>query len=158
MKMINLKRFSIALLLLCVSACSRYPSGSGIKYVEQHGPFAGRAVKMEISRKVLDQAVSRGGSFNSVRMVEVFRSADEAGPNMTPQYRLFDIQIGSVYDLVGLKTNDVLMAADGLVIFDPQGFKAYVTTVLRAVPDGRVSEIYISRAGVPMALQIKTVA
>lgn len=155
-------RFATALLVLVVATtglagCSHISRGGGVKYEELHGPFAGQVTAMHISRAKLDQAVSRGASLNALRMVEVFRRADEAGPNMTPQYRLFDIQPGSVYDLVGLKTNDILLAADGLVVFDPLGFKAYVTTVLRAVPDGRVSEIFISRLGVPMRLQITTV-
>lgn len=129
-----------------------------LKYEEQHGPFSGRVVALEISRRALDQAVSRGATVNSLRMVEVFRRAEESGLVSTPQYRLFDIKKGSVYDLVGLQTNDILLAADGVVVFDPQGFKTYISTVLRAVSDGTVSDIFITRDGVPLRLQIKTVS
>ncbi len=143
-----------------LSGCSVFRSREGqtLKYEEQHGPFSGRVVALEISRRALDQAVSRGASVNSLRMVEVFRRAEESGLIATPQYRLFDIKKGSVYDLVGLQTNDILLAAGGVVVFDPQGFKTFVSTVLRAVSDGTVNDIFITREGVPLRLQIKTVS
>jgi hypothetical protein len=142
---------------LGMGGCAGFGSSrAGLRYEEQHGPFSGQAVNIQLSRKTLDQAISRGSTVNSLRMVEIFRRAEESGAVFTPQYRLFDIRKGGAYDLVGLQTNDVLLAAAGLVVFDPQGFKTFVTTALRAVPDGTKNEIFVSRGGIPLRIEITT--
>ncbi len=83
-----------------------------------------KVIKIELPREKYRKALQEGGNRNNARLVEVFSRGDTT--QSPPEYRLFDVSRGSVYDLIGLKTADVIIAADGYVIPSPIAFWQYL--------------------------------
>jgi type II secretory pathway component PulC len=88
-------------------------------------------------------------------MVTVFRGPrDAGGGGNLPEYRLFDIRSQSVYDLLGIQSADVLVAAHGFIVYDPNSFPTYALSFISQVEK---PSIEIKRAGVPMLLNYEFV-
>jgi len=119
---------------LCLAGCSSMaPSDEGMGRrlsAIRPGAVPPREVRTEISRSQLQAALERAGAANSIRLVSTFRRA-EASPSGAPEYRLFDIQPGSPYALLGLKNADVLIGVNDFAITNPRGFPQFMQAVIR---------------------------
>lgn len=107
-------------------------------------PPGTRQIKKSISRKEYWQAIEKGGDINRARLVEVFHR--DRDPGVRPEYRLFDIREGSVYDLIGLKPLDILISANDYSVPSGSHFWQYLQ-LLRFANDATVE---INRDGRPM--------
>ena len=83
-------------------------------------------IETDISAESYEQALS-GYSVNKIRLVPITHSA--TGGEGVPEYRLFSIDEGSTYDLVGLKNADILLSLDGYILTDMDKFPIYMTLV-----------------------------
>lgn len=98
----------------------------------------------------MQQALMRGDKVNSLRLVPVYSSTSSSGLH---EYKLFEVQLGSVYRLLDLQNGDVLIAAQGYVIPDPNRFPVYISLISK-VPDPNIE---IQRGGQAMMLRYKFV-
>ena len=122
-----------ALLLTCgcrsagTAGLPPWQMGKAVRISEVRGPLPGtKTVTMEIPRDRYIKALETG-NVNTVRLVEVYSRYKV--PETPPEYRLFDVRPGSVYDVLGLQTSDVILAADGYVIPAPQIFWQFLNLV-----------------------------
>ncbi len=142
------KLFLFLLILLC-SACSSTQSGEGLK-IDQVRP-KGESIQeelVEVDKKMYQQVIHGGGSYTKARMVEVFTRESQNG---VKEYRLFGIQPGSLYDLLGLRNVDILVAANGYIVPEQGVFWTY----LQIIPNQKDAFIEIKRAGKSMILRYK---
>ncbi len=134
----------LSLMLLFTSACSMTRDGEALK-IDQVRP-KGAAIQeeqIEVSKKLYQQVLHGGGSYTKARMVEVFTRDAQSG---VKEYRLFGIQPGSLYDLLGLRNVDILVAANGYVVPEQGLFWQY----LQILPNQKDAFIEIKRAGKSM--------
>ena len=81
-----------------------------------------KVLHYSIQRKDLQDALVQQG-INTVRIVPVF---DNLAVSQTYSYRLFDVQEGSAYSLLGLQSSDVVVAADRYLIKRADQFPTFV--------------------------------
>lgn len=125
-----MKNRLIALIIATVSliGCSSMQGSSvqeeGVGKATPLPPQArlGETVELQISRNKLKEQLSKVSGENRIRMVDVFKK--DGG---YPEYHLFGIQDQSVYTLLGLQNEDVLVAANDFVVFDRNGFPKFVS-------------------------------
>jgi hypothetical protein len=130
-----------------VSGCSIFSdpygvNGTKITTLRPRHPGT-KTVAIEFPRTEYEKALD-SGSKNEIRLIEVF-SKDRAA-NAAPEYRFFGIEKGSVYDLMGLQSLDVLVAASDYVIPSSDLFWQY----LQLLRNHETGSIEIRRDGVPM--------
>lgn len=150
-------RLCCALILsLTLSACvSSWQRGVPIDSLRSSDAAQqAKVIELPVSRKALRVAVDRGARANRIRFVEIFKGARDGGGNGIPEYRMFDIAPGSIYDLVGLKTADSLVAAHGMVVYDTSRFAEYVVKFLPQLPD---ASIEITRADERILLKYRLI-
>ena len=82
-------------------------------------------VPLSVSRTELKQILAKGSDLNQLRVVQVTQSSSGSA-NAVPEYRLFGIKSGSVADVLGLTNADILIAANGYVVFSPKQFADYL--------------------------------
>ena len=140
-----------ALCVVGLSTCGVRDDGRTLQYSKIVGALPQKVVEKSFSRKAITAASLQGDAINSMRIVPVFRRGDEMGAMDFPTYRLFDVQSGSIYSMVGLENADVLLAANDLVVLNPEGFKIFVTTV---IPKQNTSTITIRRDGITTELRV----
>lgn len=120
-----MRKISVVLCVVCVAlGCSMSaPRGGSVRLSDYRPvPEERRSIPVTVSREELKMALAKGEIVNSIRIVEVFR---RGGTNF-PQYRLFDIRPGSVYELLKIENADILVAANDYVVFTPEQFRAFV--------------------------------
>lgn len=111
-----------------------------------------RVFESEISRDEFRARCSAPGAARAVRLVRVFgRESDQSAAR--PEYRIFGITLGSVYEALGLRNNDILLAVNGYSISAPQNFPAFIEA-LQKEPGG---EFEVRRAGEALLLKIRFV-
>jgi hypothetical protein len=142
---------AVLVIITALSACSATNPVAPSRAVEINSvrqPLEGiQTEKVTVKRSQYTDIYLRGGNINRARMVEVFTHGVE---EHIKEFRLFDIQPGSVYDLLGLRTADVLIAANGFVVPDQETFWRY----LWLITDKQVKPfIEIRREGSPITLQ-----
>jgi hypothetical protein len=145
-------RLLVLCLILLLSGCvaSRMQEGVAINSLRKAGAPAGQSVKkIQISRKQYHAAVAQGAEVNSLRMVPVFRGPQDGSGALLPEYRLFEIRQKSVFDMMGLLPADVLVAAHGYVVYEPNSFPIYA---LRFLSEIESPSLEIKRAGTPLLL------
>lgn len=81
-----------------------------------------KVLHYSIQRKDLQDALVQQG-INTIRLVPVF---DNLSVSQTYSYRLFDVQEGSAYSLLGLQSSDVVVAADRYLIKRADQFPTFV--------------------------------
>ena len=123
--------------------CIRPQAPEPVVYSQTPGGKVQSTVELSIPRKKLQKALTRGSEANEIRLVQVFRREDQP----LPQYRLFSVQHGSIYDLLGLQETDILLAADDHVVFEPAAFRTFVVQYL---PTQNDASITLMRDGVAM--------
>jgi type II secretory pathway component PulC len=94
------------------------------KYIDDIRPVPPpmKVLHYTIQRKDLQDALVQQG-INTVRLVPVF---DNLSVSQTYSYRLFDVQEGSAYSLLGLQSSDVVIAADRYLIKRADQFPSFV--------------------------------
>jgi type II secretory pathway component PulC len=120
-RVIALCAVAIALLVGGCSASSmREP-----KFIDDIRPVPPpmKVLHYSIQRKDLQDALVQQG-VNTIRLVPVF---DTLSVSQSYSYRLFDVQEGSAYSLLGLQTSDVVVAADRYLIKRPDQFPQFVS-------------------------------
>lgn len=142
-------RISIAMLMMSLMVCSGCSFNSSDQVAQPlsvvRNPLPGtRQVKKTISRKDFWGALEQGGDINRARLVEVFSREKDQG--VRPEYRLFDVQEGSVYSLLGLKPLDILVSANDYSV--PSGGHFWQYLQLLRYADRAKMEIH--RDGVPI--------
>lgn len=142
----------LLVVVMCFSACSAMSSGAsegGTKIDELRGapPFDRRTIKVELVREEYQKMLEVEGSANDARLVQIFHRGE--AEEELKEYRLLDVRPNSVYDLLKLRQADVLIAADGFVVPNPQVFWNY----LRLIARFEVASIEIRRGGTPILLE-----
>jgi hypothetical protein len=140
--------FSLSLVLsFVVTGCSMFsdPYGAdGTKISSLRPKHPGtKTIALELSRVEYEKTLD-SGSKNEIRLIEVF--SKEKGANSAPEYRFFGIEKGSVYDLIGLRSLDVLVAASDYVVPGGDLFWQY----LQLLRNHQSGSIEIRRDGVPI--------
>lgn len=135
----------VSAFLIGCQATSVTPPKVGM--VKSPNPLA-TAVPVEVRREKLVERLRDGGVLNSIRLVEVFKGA--GNPNPYPEYRMFDIQQGGVFDLLGIKNGDILVAAHGYSVPSVGKFVEYVNVL----PGESSSQIEIVRQKRPLILSL----
>lgn len=138
--------------LLLLSACS--PLGIfGRKGVQEGQP---RILPSDVARKEIvigrQELINRlreRGTADGVRLIPILKGQSYETETV-PEYRIFGVKKGSVYELLGLENADVIVSAHGFVMRDPRVFPEYVT-LLKSQPGGSVE---IRRGGQPLLLAI----
>lgn len=119
-------------------------------------PSSRETIERSVPRAAFVAAVDRVKGSDRLRLVPVFRR-EGAGRATTPEYRLFDVGRDSPYALLGLATADVLLAVDDYVVYQPEGFRSYVSLLggsasvsLEVVRDGRpllIRTVFVDNQG-----------
>jgi type II secretory pathway component PulC len=107
-----------------------------------------KVVKREVSRRQYVQALEDQTTLKSIRLVPVLKSA--AGQTSLPEYRIFDIQDDSAYTILGLENADILVAAEGYVVVEPEIFPQYA----KLLKDQKKAIIELRRSNQPVLLQV----
>lgn len=110
-----------------------------------------KVVTRRVPRDRYLQAVENQTTLRSIRLVPLLKNA--AGGASIPEYRVFDIQPDSAYTLLGLENADILVAAEGFVVLEPEIFPQYVA-LLREQQNARIE---IRRANQPLVLDVQFV-
>jgi type II secretory pathway component PulC len=119
----HLRLLVLIIFAVVVSACA----STGIrepKFIDDIRPVPPplKVVHYSIQRKDFQDALTRQGD-NAIRLVPVF---DSVSVKESFSYRLFDVHENSAYALLGLKTSDVVIAADRYLIKRPEQFPAFI--------------------------------
>ncbi len=115
------KNIILILAVLLFTGCSA--SDGGAKLASLRPDNSGmKTFDSTISRKAYIDRLSQP-SLNTIRLVEIFKGGSSKGS--PPEYRLFSIQPMGVYALLGIKNNDVLVAANEFVVRQPKQFLAF---------------------------------
>jgi type II secretory pathway component PulC len=81
--------------------------------------------ELVIPKQQLVAAIQNQGVGSSLRLIPILKGESLEGENF-PEYRVFGIKPGSIFSMLGLQNADVLVAADGYVVRDPQTFPRFV--------------------------------
>lgn len=144
-----LNKLLILLLALSFSGCSLVTGGKDpVQPPETRRlPDSIETVDLTIPRGQIEERAASGGDINRVRFVEVFRRGQTASD--VPEYRVFNVQPGSLYELVGLRTSDIIVSASNRTIFKSDGLPQYIRLLERV----EMPQIEIRRAGKPILLR-----
>ncbi len=101
-----------------------------------------------LDREVLVKAIASTAASSKLRLIETLYRKGEGTP--FPEYRIFGVEPGSAYQLLGLQNADVLIAANGYVLFDPRKFQIFV----RLLENEDHATLHVRRGGSPILLNI----
>lgn len=90
-------------------------------------PPTHKVISYTIQRRDLQKTLTRLRE-NPIRLVPVFQSVSTTE---SFEYRIFDIDVGGVYGLLGLENSDIIVAANGFLIKDPKQFPLFVQLLER---------------------------
>ena len=152
----NIYKIALILVFLFITACaslSSKGSDSGSVLIDsvRVKPADSHEITLTVPFSTLRQAQASVDLNSPMRVVKLVLSASQSGGEAIPQYRLFDVRKGSVGDVLGLQTADVLVAANGYLVYHPDQFKRYLMSI--PVPSGTFIEI--RRDGRPLVLRYK---
>lgn len=147
----------LAVIVFSITSCSFLQGITGsskdVVGTELYNPLPGtRVLNRQLAHSELVARSQHSGGVNALRLVQVYaRGQVEGAP---PRYRIFGVRRGSIYELLGLSTADVLLAAEGRVIYETDGFTAYVLSYL---PNQSRASIDIMREGQPMRFEYEII-
>ena len=149
----NIHRIITSILIFCLAACTALSKGheSGAVLLDsvRVKPADIREIPVTVDYAALRQAQSNYDLNSPLRIVKLVLSASPGSGEVLPQYRLFEVRKGSIADVLGLQTADVLVGANGYVVYNPEQFKRYMMSI--PVPTGTYIEI--RREGRPLFLR-----
>ena len=124
------KRLIIAAIATTFSlgACIK-PSAVEPRFISDIRPVppTHKVVSYSIQRQDLRKALTRLRE-SPIRLVPVFQSVSTTE---SFEYRIFDIDGGGVYGLLGLENSDIIVAANEFLIKDPKQFPLFVQLLER---------------------------
>lgn len=104
-----------------------------------------KTVDLPLSRAKYAEALKNLDAIARIRIIQIYHRNQEYGGYIPPEYRLFGIAPGSVYDQLGLKDGDILVSANGFVVAQPELFRSYV----KLLGSESKAEIELRRGGEP---------
>ena len=111
------------LLLFAASCTAKAPVPVRIDAVRP--PVQGTdSIPTKISRAEYIEVLKNQKSLQRLRLVPILTSAKFQ--NTIPEYRLFDVEQGGAAHFLGLRNADILVAANGYIIYDQEKFKTYL--------------------------------
>jgi len=122
---------------------SRMGADSGRSPILRMTPPDIKRVEMQIPREQLLTALDQDVLTDRLRVVQTF-SSQETGS--MPLYRLFDLHPKSVYGVLGLRSADILVAANERYLRNATVFKQYV----RLLRNEKVATIEVVRGVEPI--------
>ncbi len=133
-----MKIVKVILVLFVLQSCSsgnlksslpwEQGDGKGVKITDIR-PADANATNVAIKIKLSDykKALAEGGNLNLARLVVVTNPS--SGPKAPPEYRVFDVKKGGVYDVLKLETADIIVSAGGYVIPNQSIFWEYLNLI-----------------------------
>jgi type II secretory pathway component PulC len=88
---------------------------------------------------------------NSARLVEIYQRGRIS--DQIKEYRIMDVKHGSIYQMLGLQSKDMIIAADGYIIPTSQAFWNYLGLIAQ-LGTGNIETL---RGQQPMLLKISFV-
>ena len=105
-------------------------SAKAVRLSEVRPPLGSiTVVDKQVSRAKYMAALEQGGDKNQARLVPVFGQSSDW--ENFPEYRLLDMQRGSVYEVLGLQSLDIIVAANDFVIPSSQKFWQFLGLISR---------------------------
>ena len=105
--------------------------------------------EIQVPRDEFTRRISQPESMNNIRLVRVYLKS--AADGEVPEYKIFNLQTGGPYSLLGLQNGDVLISAQNFVVRQPFQFVEFVKLM-----SGEPSPtIQIRRGVVPLELRYK---
>lgn len=98
-------------------------------------------IETTVNRSEYGKSLRYQKALQRLRLVPILRSAQFSGE--VPEYRLFDVQPLGPAHFLGLREADILIAANGYIIYDPEKFKTY----LMLLQNEKTADIEIRRNG-----------
>lgn len=128
------------LTLFCLIACSAIQT----EISERKKVPASEIIRIDLSVKRSDLLIALGDEYKTSKMraVEVFQNST-SGASKSPVFRLFEVESGSVYDLLGLREADMIVAINQRIIVAPH----VIGQIVRLLPKENQIEIEILRGG-----------
>ncbi len=127
--MLKVRHYLITVLSLVIFSTLSLAGCSGVrqvgpKFIDDIRPIAPalRTVTFNIQRAELIDRLTRINE-RPVRLVPVYQSVSSTE---SYEYRLFDITVGGVYELLGLENSDIVVALNRYLIRNPVQFQAFV--------------------------------
>lgn len=105
--------------------------------------------EMTVPRSEFVKRLRERGTVDGLRPVAILKGQSYE-VQAFPEYRLFGIKKGSVYELLGLQNADILVSAQGFIIRDSRIFPEYIA-LLKNQP---AAEIEIRRNDRPLLLKV----
>lgn len=139
--------------LISLSGCSLFEFGqrrpeedlTPVRKVSQ----VDSSVQLTLNLKEYRSLLEVDGAVNRARLIPIF--SRETGTNTIEQYRIFDIQSNSLYEYIGLKNLDEIVAINGFYLPGSTAFFKYLTYMSQY----RGGQIEIRRQGRPLLLKYK---
>lgn len=107
--------------------------------------------EITVQRAELKKALFDTARVERLRVIEVFASPIARGSY--PEYRLFEIEPGSVYQLLGLQNADILVGVNDYIVANPGVFKKFVYLL----PQEKEAQIEVRRGNQPMLFHYKVI-
>lgn len=111
-------------------------------------PPVTKEISKNISYEKFVRVLNRDSDVNKARMVEIFRRGQSK--DAPPEYKLLDVDKRGVFYLLGLRNDDVIVAADGYVIPSGPIFWEYIKLMKKT----KSASIEIRRAGKSILLNV----
>ncbi|MEZ4754847.1 MAG: hypothetical protein R3A13_11170 [Bdellovibrionota bacterium] len=135
------RSFFLFLILMLVSACSSLnsltsstsdPQQLNLKRPSDPGS---QIQEVLLNRKEFLEIYAKDDGRNKARLVKIFTRALNSEPY--PEYRLFEIQPNSVYNMLKLQSADILISAENVAFATPDKFFGYIN-LLKSLDKGQI--------------------
>lgn len=131
-----LKIFLLLLITVCFTvSCSHFrrgeaaPKGAVLIDSRRKTPVDRQTVVIHVRYDDIKKAQSNT-ELNKMRVIPIVLSVAQSNGSAAPEYRLFfDNKKGGLFNLLGLQNADVLIAANGYVVFNPNQFLRYLASL-----------------------------
>ncbi len=140
-------------LLLCIFLCLGCAASSTDTSLRTKPPAA-EAVKIELTVSLQELNLALGEEYKTAKLrpVEVFQNSSSGGMH-SPVFRLFDVEKGSVYELIGLKEADIVVAINERIVVAPQ----VISQIVRLLPKEKSIKFEVLRSGKSYLISTKFV-
>lgn len=127
--LLSARNMLAALALVSLSACTRSTQVEPLKLTEVVGPKRQvDVIENQFTLVQYDTALAKRGTSSRIRLVRIFGNAMTVN-SVLPEYRVFNVRPDSIYNMIGLKNGDILVAANDYVVQDPNQFDQYLEIV-----------------------------
>ena len=138
-----------AFIVVILSSCQKTPKFPTMLSSVKPRPATIETVQVEVPRAVYQEALKEQHYLRQLRIIPIVVGASEG--TAIPEYRLFDVKPGGAPYLLGLRTADILVAANDFIIYEAERFKGY----LYLLAGEKEANIEIRRGSNPMLFQYK---